>query len=133
MLLQIGILLLVVVASPSLRNPSYNPLPDEESAVDGLLAVAFVLGLLLTAIATIRARVHPRGAGILLLIGMPVFFFAFFVSWYFPGVATQISGALTGIFLLLAFAWIGLAMLREGPARNVKDPSRPMPLLERPS
>ncbi len=123
-LLEIGILLLVVAASPSLRNPSYNPPPSGENAVDGLLAVAFVLGLLLTAVATIRAGVYPRGAGILLLIGMASFFFGFFVAEYLPNIASQVSGALLGSFLLLAFAWIGLAMLHGEIKRNSPEAMR---------
>jgi hypothetical protein len=127
-LLQTGTLLIVVATSPSLRNPSYNPPPAEESAVDGLLAVAFVLGLLLTAIATIRAGFFPRGADMLLLIGMVGFFFAFFVAGSLPGVVTLVSGGLLGIVLLLAFAWIGLAMFKQGLAENMDEPARPIPL-----
>ncbi len=118
-LLQFGTLLPIVAASPSLRNPSYNPPPAEESAVDGLLAVAFVLGLLLTAVATIRAGVLPGGAGILLLIGMAGFFFAFFVAEYLPSIATQVSGVVLGIFLALGFAWIGAAIVRGVSPQSV--------------
>ncbi len=77
--LQIGILLPIVAVSPHLRFPAYNP-PGGENAIDGLLAVALTLGLLLSGLATLRAGVFPRWAGLLVLISALGFFFAFFVA-----------------------------------------------------
>lgn len=112
-LLQIGILLPLVAASPQLRYSSYNP-PGGENAVDGLLAVALTLGLLLTGFATFRAGVFPRWAGILLLAATAGFFFAFFVAEILPAVVGQVGTALLGILLAFAFTWIGIIMLKRG-------------------
>lgn len=78
--------------------------------MDGLLALAFSLGLLLTAIATIRAGVFPRWSGILLLIGTGGFIFGFFIAELLPNVAGVLGITLLGI--PFGFAWIGVAMLR---------------------
>jgi hypothetical protein len=108
-LLQTGMLLFVVALSPGLRYPSYNP-PGGENAMDFILAVALALGLLLTAVATIRAGVFPRWAGILLLIGAGGFIFGFFIAELLPSIAGVLGITLMGI--PLGFAWAGVAMLQ---------------------
>ena len=85
-LLQTGILVLVVLTSPPLLYSSFD-LPFEESLTGFLLAIALSLGLLLTAIATLRAGVFPRWAGILLLAGTGGFFFGFFIAELLPRLA----------------------------------------------
>ena len=110
-LLQTGILLLVVVASTPLLYPSLNS-PSGENPVAFLLGIAFALGLLLTGIATLRAGVFPRWAGILLLASTAGFFFVFFVAEFLPPQAGQVGSALLGILLALALAWIGLSLWR---------------------
>ncbi len=131
-LLQAGIVLFAMLATPGLWYPSINE-PFPESVSGGLLGIALILGLLLTAVATIRAGVYPRGAGILLLIGMASFFFGFFVAEYLPSITSQVSGALLGSFLLLAFAWIGFAMLKEGIPPNAEETGGALPLPTRQS
>ncbi len=111
-LLQVGILLPLVAASPGLRYPSYNP-PGGDNAVDFLLAVAFSLGLLLTGLATLRAGVYPRRTGILLLATTAGFCFDFFVAENLPSIVGQAGIALLGILLVLAFAWIGADMVNH--------------------
>jgi hypothetical protein len=108
-LLQTGILVLVLSAAPTLLFPSLKPAPGE-NMVFFLLAIALTLGLLLTGIATIRADIYPRGAGILLLAAMAGFFFVFFVAEFLPPVAGQMGSAIFGILLALALAWIGIAL-----------------------
>jgi hypothetical protein len=76
-----------------------------------LLGIALTLGLLLTGIATIRAGIFPRGAGILLLAAMAGFFFDFFVAEFLPPMAGQIGSAIFGSLLAFALAWIGIALL----------------------
>ena len=115
-LLQSGILLLVVVAATPLLYPSLKTAPGENLAVF-LLGIALTLGLLLTGIATIRAGVFPRGAGILLLAATAGFFFDFFIAEFLPPIAGQMGSAIFGILLALSLAWIGVALLmgNQGP------------------
>ena len=108
-LLQTGILLLVVVAASPFLYPSLNQAPGETLAAF-LLGIALTLGLLLTGIATIRAGIFPRGAGILLLAAMAGFFFDFFVAEFLPPLAGQLGSSIFGIILALAFVWIGAAL-----------------------
>ncbi len=110
-LLQTGMLVFVVALSPSLRYSSYNPPGSGENALDFLLALAFSLGLLLTAVATIRAYVFPRWSGVLLLTGASGFIYGFFIAELLPAVAGVLGITLLGI--PFGFAWIGVAMLQE--------------------
>lgn len=112
-LLQTGILLLVILAAPSLLYPSLNSAPGENLVVL-LLGIALTLGLLLTGIATIQADVFPRWAGILLLAATTGFFFVFFVAEFLPPAAGQLGSAFFGILLTLALVWIGIALWMAG-------------------
>jgi hypothetical protein len=116
-LLQTGVLLLIVLAAPSLVYPSLQLIPQENLVVF-LLGIALTLGLLLTGIATIRAGIFPRAAGILLLVAMAGFFFDFFIAEFLPPIAGQVGSALFGVLLALSFAWIGAALWigKLGPA-----------------
>lgn len=109
LLLQSGTVLLVVLASTPLLYPSFKEAPGENVVVFGL-GIAFTLGLLFTSIATLRARVYPRGAGILLLLAMAGFFFDFFVAEFLPAMAGQVGSAFFAILLALALAWIGRSL-----------------------
>jgi hypothetical protein len=110
-LLQTGILLLVVEAATPLLYPSFTSAPGENLVVF-LLGIALTLGLLLTAIATLRAGIFPRSAGIVLLAATAGFFFVFFVAEVLPPQAGQLGAAFFGILLALGLAWIGLALWR---------------------
>jgi hypothetical protein len=90
-----------------------------ENLVLFLLGIALVLGLLLTGIATVRAKVYPRGAGIVWLAATAGFFFDFFVAEYLPRVTGQIGSAFFGVLLGLALVWIGIALWRSKPMRTV--------------
>ena len=109
-LLQTGILLLVVVAAPALLYPTLNQAPGENLAAF-FLGIALTLGLLLTGIATIRAGVFPRWAGIVLLAAMAGFFFDFFVAEFLPPIAGQLGSALFGLLLAFSLGWIGIALV----------------------
>jgi hypothetical protein len=113
-LLQSGVLLLVLVAAPSLLYPSRN-LALSENLVGFVLGVALTLGLLLTGVATIRAGAYPRRTGILLLAATIGFFGDFFVAEYLPPVTGQIGSAFFGVLLALALAWIGLLLWTSKP------------------
>lgn len=108
-LLQTGILLLVVLAATPLLYPSFKPALGENWVVF-LLGIALTLGLLLTGIATIRANVYPRWAGILLLAATAGFFFVFFVAEFLPPLTGKLGSALFGILLALALVGIGIAL-----------------------
>jgi hypothetical protein len=115
--LQTGVLLFVVVSAPPLLYSSFDR-PFENSLTAFLLGIALSLGLLLTAIATVRAGVFPRWAGILLLIGTAGFFFSFFIAEWLPRLAGQVVGVITNIPLGLALAWIGFSMW-ERPGKSI--------------
>lgn len=108
-LLLTGVLLLIVLAAPSLIYPSLQLTPVENPVLF-LLGIALTLGLLLTGVVTIRAGIFPRAAGILLLVAMAGFFFDFFIAEFLPPIAGQVGSALFGILLALSFAWIGAAL-----------------------
>lgn len=116
-LLQTGILLLVVSAATPLLYPSFKQASGENWVVF-LLGIALTLGLLLTGIATVRAGVFPRWAGIVLLAATAGFFFVFFVAEFLPPITGQIGSAFFGVLLALALAGVGSAlwMGRLGPA-----------------
>jgi hypothetical protein len=108
-LLQVGIVLFVMVSTTPLVYPSVKgPIPENPPMF--LLGIALTLGLLLTGIATVRARVFPRWAGILLLAAMAGFFFDFFVAEFLPRQAMQLGTSFFGIILVLPLAWVGLSL-----------------------
>jgi hypothetical protein len=108
-LLQAGILLLVLLAATPILYPALKTASGENMVVF-LLGIAFTLGLLLTGIATIRAGIFPRWAGILLLAATAGFFFDFFVAEVLPPIAGQLGSAIFGALLALALAWIGISL-----------------------
>ena len=80
-----------------------------------VLGIALTLGLLLTGIATVLARVYPHGAGVILLTATAGFVFDFFVAEFLSPVAGQIGSAFFGVLLALALAWIGVALWMSKP------------------
>jgi hypothetical protein len=116
-LLQTGILLLVVIAATPILYPSLKT-ASGENVVVFLLGIALTLGLLLTGIATVRAGVFPRWAGVLLLTATAGFFFVFFVAEFLPPMAGQLGSAIFGALLALALIWIGISLWigKLGPA-----------------
>lgn len=112
-LLSIGLLLVVVVASPPILHPTIN-LPTGEHPLLFALGVALTVGLLLTGIATFQAGVFPRPAAALLLAATAGFFFVFFVAEFLPPLAGQLGSALFGVLLAIGFAWIGTALWLRG-------------------
>lgn len=115
-LLQSGVVLLVVLAATPLLHPALKVGAVEHPVVFGL-GIALTLGLLLTAIATLRAGVFPVGAGLLLLAATAGFFFSFFIAEFLPPLTGQISSAIFGVLLALGLAWIGIVLaLGRSPA-----------------
>jgi len=112
MLLAVGNVLLIGFAAAPLFNPAIRGLDEEESVAAGLLALALLLGFVLTAIAMLRAAIYPRWSGILLLAAGVGFLFSFFVSENVPNIAGQLIGVGWAVSLVLALAWIGVTLWR---------------------
>jgi hypothetical protein len=112
-LLMIGLLLLVLVSAVPILHPA-SDLPPGEDPILFLLALALMMGLLLTGTATWRAGVFPWGAGALLVAGTVGFFFVIFVAEFLPSIAGQAASVAFAILLLSGFAWIGATLWHEG-------------------
>lgn len=113
-LLQTGVLLLVVIASPPLLFPALTSASGENPIVF-LLGIALTLGFLLTGVTTLRAGVFPRWIGIMLLAAMADFFFVFFVAEFLPSQAGQAGSAFFAVLLASSLAGIGLFLWRGQP------------------
>jgi hypothetical protein len=117
-LLVIGWVLILVSAAIPLLIPTVRGMPDTPAAA--LLALVLLLGLVLTAIATLRAGVYPKWAGFLLLAGGIAFPFALFGDML-PTVGSVSLGAWFGIAfgLLFAGAFVGLGISAWTVSRTV--------------
>ena len=73
--------------------------------------LAFLVGLILFGIATMRAGVLPRWAGPLLILGDVVF-----AAGTFAGSASLIVEVLGALITCAAFVWLGLALLYTSDA-----------------
>ncbi len=106
-LLMAGVMFMLTAAGGFLLSPTFHLV---ESVTAGLLALAAIAGLLLTAIATVRARVYPRWAGYLLLGASAAFCFSFFVSETLPPRLAAATGYALPLLFAAAFVAIGLAL-----------------------
>lgn len=109
-LLEVGNVLIIVAAAQPLFTPTITGLG--ESAAAFFLGVALLVGLILTATATLRAGVYPRWSGILLLAAGVGFLFSFFVAEDLPPIAGPVSGAVFGLLIVAALGWIGVSLCR---------------------
>jgi uncharacterized membrane protein len=73
--------------------------------------LAFLIGLILFGIATMRAGAFPRWAGVLLIVGDVVFGAA-----SFSGSASLVVEVIGALITCAAFVWLGLALLSGGSA-----------------
>jgi hypothetical protein len=108
-LLQVGMFPIVVYAGAPLfyLQIQATPVPSTGALV---LGTALMVGLPLTAIATLRAGVYPRWSGILLLAAGVGMVFAFVVADALPPTAGQLGSVIWGILFASGFAWIGIAL-----------------------
>jgi hypothetical protein len=106
--LSVGMVIVIVYAAAPLFHPEIKELGESVAAF--LLGSALLLGLVVTAIATLRAEVYPRWSGILLLAAGVGFLFDFFVAEYLPPLAGQLGNAIFGMLFAFAFAWIGVSI-----------------------
>jgi hypothetical protein len=111
-LLATGLLLLVLVAGLPIADEGFSGAYAENGAFF-VFGIALTLGLLLTGVATFRAAVFPRGAGVVILVATAGFFFAFFVAENLPPIWLQIGTSAFAMLLALGFAWVGLALWRH--------------------
>ena len=110
-LLSLGLFLLVLYGAPPILYPALQQGPPESALLFGL-GLSLAIGLLMTGIATVRARVLPRPAGLLILGASVGFFFEFFIAELLPQAVAQAGAAILGVLLALGIGWVGLAMLR---------------------
>ena len=93
-----------------------------EAGLPGLLAVlgglAFLIGLILLGIATMRTGVFPRWAGLLLIVGDVVFGTA-----SFAGTAATIFEIVGAAVTCAAFVWLSLS-LPSGSDTSAGEPAR---------
>src|SRR5262249_8794780 len=108
--LSVGNVLLIGFAAGPLFNPSLTGLNAAVSVAGIVLGLAQLLGTVLTGVATLRAAVYPRGAGILLLAVFVVSLLGFFVAWSLPPLGTALINVTAGATLALALAWIGVTL-----------------------
>ena len=87
-------------------------------ALSLLGGLAFLIGLILFGVATMRAGVLPRWAGLLLIVGDSVFGAA-----SFSGAASPIVEVVGALITCVAFVWLGLALLSESGA-SARRPAR---------
>jgi hypothetical protein len=113
-LLTAGFLLVLIVGAEPLVYRGAHGLGESVTAFS--LGISAIVGLLLTAIATPRARVYPRGAGLLLLVAGVLFFFSFIVAETLPPLLGQIGNILLALSLVASFVWVGVSLWRgEAP------------------
>src|SRR5215210_5813481 len=74
--------------------------------------LAFLIGLILFGVATMRAGVFPRWAGLLLIIGDVVFGAASFAG----AAATVFFEIIGALITCLALVWLGLSLLSSSGA-----------------
>jgi hypothetical protein len=115
--LSVGNVLLIGFAAGPLFNPSLTGLNAEISVAAFVLGLALLLGLVLTAVATLRARVYPRWAGMLLLAAFVGSLLGFFIAWALPPLAAGLISVMAGASLALALAWIGVVLWRGAGQR----------------
>jgi hypothetical protein len=92
-----------------------------EQHLGALLGGYFVLsvlimsvGIILLGIATLRARVFPRGAAVLLIVSIPASMLAIFISNAMnQGPMGYIVAGIGAALFVLGFAWCGYALLAE--------------------
>ena len=81
--------------------------------------LAFLIGLILFGVATMRAGVFPRWAGLVLIVGDVVFGAA-----SFTGSASLVIELVGAFITCAAFVWLGLALLLAGGGASTQQPAR---------
>ena len=80
--------------------------------------LAFLIGLILFGVATMRAGVFPRWAGLVLIVGDVVFGAA-----SFAGIASLVIEVVGAFITCAAFVWLGLGLL-AGSGASARQPAR---------
>jgi hypothetical protein len=87
-------------------------------ALSLLGGLAFLIGLILFGVATMRADVFPSWAGMLLIVGDVIFGAA-----SFAGAASLVIEVVGALITCAAFVWLGLALL-SGSGASARQPAR---------
>lgn len=119
-LLSVGLFLGVLYAAPPVLYPSLEAGPAENVA---LFALGFMqtAGLLVTGFVTLRSRVFPRPAALMILVAAVGFFFDFFVAETLPDLPRPVSAVVLPVPLIIGFGWIGVALLTGRQSRAGAD------------
>lgn len=110
-LLEVGMVLVLVYAAEPLFTPTITGVGESAAAFS--LGIALLLGFILTAGATLHARVYPRWSAILLLATGAGFLFDFFVAEELPPIAGLLDSAFLGVMMASAFGGIGVTLWRD--------------------
>jgi hypothetical protein len=108
-LLQVGNAFLIVVGALALFDPTISSLGVSAAFV--YLGSALVLGFVLTTIATLRAGIFPRWAGMFLVLASLGLGYAFFLDHYFPSRVLRAGVTLFGVAMVGAFVGIGGSLI----------------------
>lgn len=112
------------IVIPYLAPTAPQPLTPPASYTTYLLVATLLVtvGAVLLGLATMRAGVFPRWAGLLLIVGA-VLNLALFSP--LPEIISSIVGTLASVLLALGLAWMGSALLRDKAARLVQPLAAP--------
>jgi hypothetical protein len=95
-----------------------NAPPTSFTTYTLVAALLVAAGAVLLGLATIRARVFPRWAGLLLIVSVVINLATFFSL-------PKIVGSIADVFLALGLAWMGSALLTEGEAKLAQPLATP--------
>jgi hypothetical protein len=99
---------------PVLAQQAPAGVPPEPAGLWFLIlsAAVFSVGYILLGIATVRAGVVPRGIGVLLALGAPIYAFS-------PPIDIQVVGVLGGVLFGAGMLWLGYALFAGRTAPGV--------------
>ena len=95
---------LPVIAALSNAEELFNDAPPVFIAIFAITFITFAVGFILLGLVTLRSTLLPRWAGLLLLIGAPLFFFPVPPA---PVIVNTIGAVLLG----LGYVWLGYSLL----------------------
>lgn len=109
-LLLVGALWFELFITPALATEAPR-LAEAELGLAGFILVFFlgILGWLLFGAATLRARVYPRWAAVLLMIG---------------GLIAFVPVPMSGTVFSVAIAWLGFILFRGREVWSIEEPAR---------
>jgi hypothetical protein len=118
-ILFVGIDVIDVLVLPYLAATAPQLLAPPASYTTYLLVATLLVtvGVVLLGLATMRAGVFPRWAGLLLIAGVVINLVVFFPL---PAIIGSIVGNVAGVLFALGLAWMGSVLLAEKGAKLVQ-------------